>query len=43
MQLLHAYKLVFNDMPEELAALEGKVVEAEPPADFAKAQHKLVR
>ena len=43
MQLLHAYKLVFKDMPEELASLEGKVVEAAPPADFAKAQEKLVR
>ncbi len=43
MQLLHAYKLVFKDMPEELAALEGKVVEAAPPADFVKAQQKLVR
>ena len=43
MQLLHAYKLVFKDMPEELSALEGKVVEAAPPADFAKAKEKLVR
>ena len=43
MQLLHAYKLVFKNMPEELAALEGKVVKAEPPADFQKAQQKLVR
>lgn len=43
MQLLHAYRLKFKDMPEELAALEGKVVEAAPPADFAKAQAKLVR
>ena len=43
MQLLHAYKLVFNNMPEELAALEGKVVETAPPADFARAKEKLVR
>lgn len=43
MQLLHAYKLVFKDMPEELSALEGKVVEAAPPADFVRAKEKLVR
>lgn len=42
MQLLHAYKLVFKEMPEELSALEGKVVEVEPPADFAKAKEKLI-
>lgn len=41
-QLLHAYKLKFKGMPEELASLEGKVVEAAPPADFAKAEAKLV-
>ncbi len=43
MQLLHAYKLIFKGMPEELSALEGKVVEAAPPADFEKAKEKLVR
>ena len=43
MQLLHAYKLVFKDMPEELSVLEGKVVEAAPPADFVRAKEKLVR
>lgn len=43
MQLLHAYKLVFKDMPEVLSALEGKVVEAAPPADFVRAKEKLVR
>ncbi len=43
MQMLHAYKLVFKDMPEELSALEGKVVEVAPPADFVRAKEKLVR
>lgn len=34
-QLLHSYKLVFGDIPEgKLSYLSGKVIKAEPPADF---------
>lgn len=35
-QLLHAYRLEFNNMPEELSSLEGKAVEAPLPAEFEK-------
>lgn len=42
-QLLHAYKLKFAGMPEELKSLEGKTVEAPLPADFAKAKEKLIK
>lgn len=41
-QLLHAYKLKFTEMPEELSALEGKTVQASLPADFARAKKKLI-
>lgn len=41
-QLLHAYKLKFTEMPEELSALEGKTVQAPFPADFARAKQKLI-
>ncbi|MDO4746018.1 MAG: RluA family pseudouridine synthase [Bacillota bacterium] len=41
-QLLHAYKLKFTHMPEELAGLEGKVVEAPLPADFARVKEVLI-
>lgn len=41
-QLLHAYKLKFTEMPEELLALEGKTVQASLPADFARAKKKLI-
>lgn len=42
-QLLHAYRLKFTGMPEELAALEGKIVEASLPADFARVKDILIR
>lgn len=41
-QLLHAYKLKFTEMPEDLSALEGKTVQASLPADFARAKKKLI-
>lgn len=41
-QMLHAYKLRFTGMPAELAALEGKVVEAPLPADFARVKEELI-
>lgn len=41
-QLLHAYKLSFTGMPPELSSLEGKVIEAPLPADFARAKRLLV-
>lgn len=40
-QLLHAYKLVFTNMPEELAELEGKTVEAPLPEEFLRVK-KLI-
>lgn len=41
-QLLHAYKLKFTNMPEELSALEGKEIEAPLPADFARVKEILI-
>lgn len=41
-QLLHAYKLQFTGMPEELADLEGKIIEAPLPAYFARAKTELI-
>ncbi|MBR5228521.1 MAG: RluA family pseudouridine synthase [Firmicutes bacterium] len=40
-QLLHAYKLQFNEAGEHLAYLKGKVIEAELPAMFAKVKGEL--
>ena len=40
-QILHAYKLEFKQMPESLAALSGKTITAEAPAEFRRAQKEL--
>ena len=41
-QLLHSYKLVFGDIPEgKLSYLSGKVIKAEPPADFKNIANKI--
>lgn len=41
-QMLHAYRLRFTQMPESLAYLEGKTVEAEIPEEFARVRDLLV-
>ena len=40
-QLLHAYKLEFNETGEHLAYLKGKVIEAKLPDMFAKIRQEL--
>lgn len=40
-QLLHAYRLEFGQMPEELAELDGLVVKAQIPEEFEKIWTKL--
>ncbi len=40
-QLLHAYRLRFNEASGELAYLKGKVIDAELPAMFAKVKGEL--
>lgn len=40
-QLLHAYRLEFGQMPEELAELDGLVVKAQVPEEFEKIWAKL--
>lgn len=40
-QLLHAYKLVFSDMEEPFAYLQGKEITAELPKDFARIKEKI--
>jgi len=40
-QLLHAYRLQFNETGEHLAYLKGKVIEAELPAMFSKVRQEL--
>lgn len=41
-QLLHAYRLDFNNMPEELEYLEGKAVEAPLPSEFEKIRKSII-
>ncbi|MGN0703860.1 MAG: RluA family pseudouridine synthase [Lentihominibacter sp.] len=41
-QLLHAYRLEFNNMPDELAYLEGRSIEAPLPSEFERIR-KLIR
>ena len=41
-QLLHAYRLEFNNMPEELSYLEGKVVEVPLPGEFEKIKRAII-
>lgn len=41
-QLLHAYKLVFGEMPEELKGLSGKTILSQPPEFFEGIRKELL-
>ncbi|MDO4546245.1 MAG: RluA family pseudouridine synthase [Bacillota bacterium] len=41
-QLLHAYKLVFGELPGTFAYLSGKVIECPEPEDFTRVKNALV-
>ncbi|MDO5491448.1 MAG: RluA family pseudouridine synthase [Bacillota bacterium] len=41
-QLLHAGRLEFGDMPQELSGLSGKSLAARPPAVFLRAERELI-
>ena len=41
-QLLHAYRLEFNNMPDEFAYLEGRSIEAPLPSEFERIR-KLIK
>jgi len=41
-QLLHAYRIKFNDAPEELSALKGRAVEASLPKEFKRMKKLLI-